>query len=474
MRLLSLIIFLLAIHNVQGQTVTETHPKTLWCPDDTVRIGFSGYPHKYSYQVSTNKVSPGTDGGPDKYINLFYGKDSIRLNYHNRLPYAHIIYVNLASPKGQSTLRLHFNTVNSYFPNGYMSTHANDVQYDIPEVYELANIIWTLSPAGQKATDLNKTGSYYTRMVKWFKPYLTHPIFKSLNFPDSVYYNKYYEFRENSFAFNFQNATTGSKSTKLLFNGPYYYVYGKELADSSLFGKLKPMIEDFAAQSNFRAFYQQNLPYYRQQLERQKTLLPVKQMWSWLEKQFPNRKYQSYRIVSSPLIGGSHSTQRYSTPNNGDWFSENVMFVCGTDRYDQQKLSEKQREGLMSGIVFTEIDHNYVNPATSKYAKQIDSIFAERSKWVKTSNSSDYYGNPVSVFNEYMTHAAFCLYMADNYDKPVADYVIDNRESLMTNRRYFLRFKEFNQQLLSLHKEHQNLNITELYPLIVAWCKLIK
>jgi len=63
----------------------------------------------------------------------------------------------------------------------------------------------------------------------------------------------------------------------------------------------------------------------------------------------------------------------------------------------------------MSGVVFTEIDHNYVNPGTSKYEKLIDSIFSNRSAWTKHGNSSDYYDSPVRVFNEYMTHAAFCL-----------------------------------------------------------------
>jgi hypothetical protein len=125
----------------------------------------------------------------------------------------------------------------------------------------------------------------------------------------------------------------------------------------------------------------------------------------------------------------------------------------------------------MSGIVFTEIDHNYVNPTTNKYAKQIDSIFAKRGTWAKTGNSSDFYGSPVSVFNEYMTHAAFCLYIADSYDEPTANFVIASREALMVDRRNFIRFKAFDQQLLKLHRENKTLTLTELYPLIVAWCK---
>lgn len=458
---------------VSAQTVEETYPKTLWCPNDTFVIKFKDFPKSFPFKVSReDNGSPGTNARPNEYATIYYGNDSLRLNYHNNVPYAHIFYINFTSPKGKTTLRFHFNELANYFPSDYMEKNKGNIQFDIPEVYELANIIWTLSPSGQRAKDLYKEGDYYKKVVDYFKPYMNNPIFKALDFPDSVCANKYYDFRENSFAFNFQNPKSGSSEIKLLFNGPYYYVYGDELADSSLFGKLKLLVEDFAAKSKFRQFYKSNLNYYKKEIQRQKELLPVRQMWDWLENQFPNNKYQSYRIVFSPLIGGSHSTQRYSTYNKTEWFRENVMFICGTGRYDSvNTFSEKQKEGLMSGVVFTEIDHNYVNPVSNKYAKQIDSVFSKRSVWAERGNNSDYYGSPESVFNEYMTHAVFCLYILDTYDKPTADFVIDNREQLMVSRRNFIKFKEFDRELIRLRQEHKDLKVYELYPMILDWCK---
>jgi hypothetical protein len=393
------------------------------------------------------------------------------LNYHNKLPYAHIIYINFVSPKGKTTLRFHFNDITSHFPAAYMEKNMSNIQFDIPEVYELANIIWTISPSGERAKDLYKEGEYYRQVVDYFKPFSNHPIFKALDFPDSLYASKYYDFRENSFAFNFQNPNIGSRDSKLLFNGPYYYVYGSKLADSSLFGKLKPLVEDFAIKSNFRQFYKNNLSYYAKVVQREKQLLPVKQMWSWLEEQFPKTKCHSYRVVFSPLISGSHSTQGYVTYNKTEWFKENVMFICGTDRYDTiSNITEKQKEGLMSGVVFTEIDHNYVNPATNNYAKLVDSIFSNRNIWTKQGNSN-FYGSPVSVFNEYMTWAVFCLYVIESYDKPTADLVISERESRMVDKRNFIKFKEFDQALIELRREHKDLKVSDLYPHILEWCK---
>jgi hypothetical protein len=201
--------------------------------------------------------------------------------------------------------------------------------------------------------------------------------------------------------------------------------------------------------------------------------MPMKKMWNWMELEFPKIKFNSYRVVFSPLIKGSHSTQNYSSAiDDHQYFREAVMFVCGPERYDTNKeLTEKQKEGLLSGVVFTEIDHNYVNPSTNKYSTLVDSIFSNRNTWVKPGYGSAYYPGTISVFNEYMTHAAFCLYILDTYDQATAEYVINNRESLMVDRRNFTRFKEFDKALIRLRRENKNLRVVDLYPLILDWCK---
>lgn len=456
-----------------GQTVEETYPKTLWCSNDTFVLKFKEFPKLFPYKVSReDKISPGTDANLNEYATIYYGNDSLRLNYNNKLPYQHNFYINFESPKGKTTLRFHFNYVTNYFDKTYIIQNNGKVTFDIPEVYELANIIWTLSPSGKRAKDLNLEGEYYKRIVSYFKPYLNHPIFKQLDLADSIYYKNYYDFRENSFAFNLKNSNSKSAKIELLFNGPYYYVFGDELADSSLFGKLKPLVEDFASKSNFRQFYRNNINYYTKQIQRESKLLPVKQMWKWLEEQFPKLKYNSYKVIFSPLIGGSHSTQRYSAYLGNEYFGENVMFICNTDRQDKDEtLTEKQKEALMSGIVFTEIDHNYVNPSTNKYKKQIDSIFSNRNIWAKNSSSSDYYDNSISVFNEYMTWAVFCLYIVDTYDEDTANLVINERETKMVDKRNFIKFKEFDQALIKMRQEHKSLKVVDLYPLIIEWCK---
>ena len=449
-----------------GQSVEKIYPGTLWSGNDSFFVKFSDFPERFSFQISKRDTTDmGTDGSRGLVATIYYGDDSLRLPYNN-LPYWQVHFISFQSPKGKTVYRLHFNGIHSAFSAEYMEKNKGGVQVEIPEVYELANIIWTLSPTGQRANDLYKYGAYYQKVLAWFKPYMNHPVFKKLDFPDSTYFKNYYDFRENSFAFNF-------KKDKLVWEGPYYYVMGNDWENyNSLFRQLVPLVEDFSKKSNFKRFYLSNSDFYKRQIQRQKELLPVKNMWDWLETQFTGPKFQSYKVVFSPLIGGSHSTQNFSGFKYPDPFREAVMFICGPDRYDSSKgLAEKQKEGLMSGVVFTEIDHNYVNPATNKYAKTVDSIFSKRSVWA-SGDKTNWYGHPVSVFNEYMTHAVFCVWVVDNYEKATADFIIDNREALMVNKRQFIRFKEFNRALLALREKNKNQKVVDLYPAILEWCKL--
>ncbi|HJV78977.1 MAG TPA: DUF4932 domain-containing protein, partial [Paludibacter sp.] len=241
---------------------------------------------------------------------------------------------------------------------------------------------------------------------------------------------------------------------------------------NNLFRELLPFTEDFALKSNFHKFYTSHKEYYSKQTARLNQLLPVKKIWKWLEAEFPKRKCNSYKIIFSPLIGGSHSTQIFFTrnPKTNNEFCEIVMFICSAYRYDMDdKLTEKQKEGLMSGVVFTEIDHNYVNPETSRYRDEVSKVFTKQNSW--SSPNENWYNDPISVFNEYMTHSLYCLWIKENYDEKTADFIINMREDLNVNKRGFYKFNGFNRELMRLHKENPKAKVSDLYPLILKWCK---
>ena len=457
-----LIITFVFANLLSGQTKLQQYPKKISTPTNFFKVEFSNVPGKINMDFNKyDTLDMGTDGAPGLKATIYFGDDSLAIPYTN-FPYTQIIFVPVQSPNRTITYKLHFNEVWAYFPDSYIIKNEGNIQLNIPEVYELANILWALSPTGQRKGDLDKTSPYYQKVVTYFKPFLGHAIFKKLDFSDSLYFDKYYDFRENSFAFDFVGDS-------LVENGPYHYVMGEDRDHNSLFKQLKPLIEDFAKQTSFSVFYKENSSYYAHEIKREEELLPVRSMWEWLENQFPVMKIQSYRIVFSPLIGGSHSTQVFRTFQKKRFFTEIVMFICGTGRYEKMLLTEKQKEGLMSGIVFTEIDHNYVNPTSQRYIKAIDSTFSNRDVWTLKGGDNGNYGSAVAVFNEYMTHAVFCLWVMSRYEKSVAEFVIKNRIDLMVNKRGFIKFKEFTQQLIKLSQK--NKKAVELYPGVLEWCK---
>jgi hypothetical protein len=457
-----------AFLKAQNGPKTQNYPKKIKLLNSvfSVRSSSSAVPYPLTAIVG-DTVDLGNDGYPGAYAVVLTGQDSVRINYTNT-PYDQRIYIPLTLPAGEATYRLRFNGVAGQFSDEYVRKHTNREEFEIPEVYELANILWVLSNHGKKNASLPRSGPYYQRVITHFRPFLSHPVIGLINQVIDDYAN-YYDFRENSYAFHFEK-------DKLVWTGPHYYVTGKNWDTfESLFRQLAPQIEDFARQSGYRDFYRGQRPYYGKLIEEQRTLMPIRTMWNWLEARFPQR-FECYRVVFSPLIGGSHSTQQYARFTNGNWYNEAVMFVNGPTTYlNRAELTDQQRQGLASGIVFTEIDHNYVNPTTSRFKSRVDSIFSNRQIWTQTGGDTDSYGNPQAVFNEYMTHALFCLYLKDQYDSKTAAYLVDQREKLMVDRRHYIRFREFNQKLAELYVSRKpDESFSTLYPALLDWAKKVE
>ena len=379
------------------------------------------------------------------------------------------MYIPIASPKDTTIYRLRFNPQNAVFSEDYIDKNIGQVSFSIPETYELANIILFLSDCSQK-TGNRPTSAYIEKISKHFMAFKNHPLIKILNSRCNAndYFQHYYGFRENSICYEFEG-------DDLIYAEPYAHVWGySDVMQGGAFRELAYLVQDFAIQSGFRKFYQDNLSYYQSLENREKELMPIDKMWRWLEKEFPI-ELQSYKVIFSPLIGGSHSTQKfYHGSFINSKFYEVVMFVNSTESIDQhEEYSEKQKEGLMSGIVFTEIDHNYVNPTTSKYRKEVDSLLANLEIWA-TKDALANYGSAYAVFNEYMTHALFCLYVQDSYPGEVAGFVIQEREALM-DKRGFNKFKQFNKIILTkLAKESRRRPVADYYPDVLKQIETIK
>ncbi|WP_293746684.1 DUF4932 domain-containing protein [uncultured Paraglaciecola sp.] len=333
------------------------------------------------------------------------------------------------------------------YDNTYIQQHRGKVTAEVPEVYELTNIVLALADKFHQTNyGSHSEGDYYLQMIKWFAPFKDHALFSALNNVD------YYSLVENGPAYVFVNDKIESSD-----------IYNGFRAQDAVADNLE-LLENFAETSNFRTFYQQQQLYYLGLTKQFLTDTQPKNIWKWLESQFP-AKYQSYKVFFSPLGAGNHSARMYT---DGD-FKESVMFISGPNRYEKAADSASLRAIKLSRSFFTEIDHAYVNPVSDNYIEDIDLALPDLSTWYKGGG----YNKPYSTFNEYMTWSVFLLYAMDKYSTDEYLMIKNYVENFMVNKRGFYKFKTFNKELTRLYeKRRPGQTIVDLYDPIINWLKV--
>lgn len=342
---------------------------------------------------------------------------------------------------------------NFLFDEEYILTNKGKHSIEAPEVQELVHIIMALTQRGIEDKNLiNQEGEYYQKVMKTFGKFKDDPVVLNMD----ILLNKgmYIILKMDACGFYFDgnNIVKDKTYNKLSWNGP---------------NSLEPFIADiqaFGKKVNFRKFYNDNLPFYRQLIEQMEDQAEISEQWKWLENNF-DLKYDNYRITFSPLTGGSHSTNRFVQKD----FKQTVMFIRGP--IEDPNYSEAMHKGFMNVTIFTEIDHNYVNPVSDRYAKEIKAALPNLSSWAAP-QALEYYGNEYMVFNEYVTWAVFSLYAREKFEKQDFDELNEYLEDMMANRRGFTRYKEFNRKLMEIYdNRNTGQKIHDLYPQIIDYFK---
>jgi len=331
------------------------------------------------------------------------------------------------------------------FSDAYIAENEDQVNVEIPMSYELLNIIIALGNINEQFTLLTNTNTeYYQKVISYFEPYINHEVIqkvKALN--DTGNYPKLRQI----FIYKLIDNELKIDST---------YKNAQSVNDLS---EYIPLINDFAEKTDFEKFYYENQNLFEKEIRLFTQLVDIDEMWHWLEQNFRQR-YSSMKIILSPLVGGAHNTTGYSDTDSD--FSEIIIFVStpnllNKDRYN----SEMVTKGLVERMVFTEMDHHYVNPTTDlddNYSKVIEE-FRDLSYW----NEGTGYNKEVLTFNEYMTWATFLIYAKEKYE--LNDYVEIKKATVdMMNYRKFVRFEDFADKLIQLRTLHNNATVESLYP----------
>lgn len=347
-----------------------------------------------------------------------------------------------------------FPELEANFSESYISEHQDKYFIEIPEVYELANVVMAIKyQNSNRDYFIEKNTSYFQSVIDNFSPYKSTELFNRFNYSETDFTNNY-SFRENSYKYLFNEGQIKSSD-----------IYLEETWSPNIFEKHIDDIQAFSDESKFQSFYHDNHVFYNQQIALYDSLIPIKGMWDWLETNFTT-KYDCYKIIISPLTTGSHSTQRYEA--NG--YKETLMFVQGLnkeiDSFDSINIALNIR------YVFTEIDHNYVNPATDKYISELNASMKNLTIWKKSNQINEMYDNAYKIFNEYMTWAVYDLYISKILNQNDFESIKNITVSFMENDRGFMKFEEFEDYLFHLYNSRlENENIENLYPKILIWIK---
>lgn len=351
---------------------------------------------------------------------------------------------------------------NVNFSDSYIKKNKGRFHVEIPEVQELAKIMVALSKGGSADSGItNMRTSYYQSVKYHFTPFRNHPVIDTISKyikdeTDSSYWY-YYDWKMNANAYAF------TKDGKIVNNGPIRKMGFEVTTDP--FIKYAHLVEDFAAKSGFRKFYAAHKPYYDSLLKDYIKYIPLQDMKQWLEFHFPV-KSDYYLITFSPLTAGAHSTQTYEDKD----FNQTVMYIAGIS--NNSRYNQAINAMLNSRVVFTEIDHNYVNPIADKYIDDINIAMKEKDKWGKGLEDNSHYTTPINLFYEYMTWSVFSLYCLDKYHENDVSIFLERMEMQMEQRRGFNNFKAFNRELIRLYKLHgKSKKVHELYPEIIEWSK---
>ncbi len=350
------------------------------------------------------------------------------------------------------------------FDKKYQASHQRGIFIEIPEVYELTNVAIAMTPVGIEDRNLvYKESEYYKRMRAWFDRYKDHPLLATLGADLKRNPNRYFTLKMNAYAFEFDQRGKIVQSK----------IYDRTGFRGEITNTLRPYIpqlQSFADTTNFREFYKENASTYQQQIAFYRDKANIAEMRRWLDKNFPSSSgYNCYKIIFSPLVAYNQSTTWFES--NG--FTElqphaNFPYAQDVKRFYEPK-SEAGQDVFRGNIVFTEINHGYINPEAEKYADRIVKATSNRDRWVERSRGAGYYGG-IGTFNEYMNWGLVSLRLVDYAPRDEQERMIASVDQMMSRRRGFPQFEAFDKFLVNLYRNRApGKTVAELYPQIISW-----
>ncbi len=335
---------------------------------------------------------------------------------------------------------------------------------EIPQVYELINILIALTDYGKNNSELiDTTTTYYKRVVQHFGKFKNDPLVQK--FAKKIPKKLFGQSNISCFSLRLSSTNYDIDNNGKIYNTKMYHVINAPIIMHT--AKIVNELNDFIEKTKFITFYDNEKKYYDALISEQKKYGDYENVIKWLGLNFSIPLDQSQRILTSPLMGGTHFTiPFYEQEQNGHV----LMFVSPPKRSGSDSLNFIQKSSII-GTFLTEVDENYVQPiCNAKYKSQIEQSIVDPKNWSQMGKGN--YDTKLSAFTEMFTHSLFVLYCYDYFPKVEFDSINIRKENRMVNYRKFIRFKEFNEALLELYKNKKPTERAEdLIPAIATWMR---
>jgi hypothetical protein len=346
------------------------------------------------------------------------------------------------------------------FTEAYQQENRGQIQLLIPDVYEMVNIAIALTSFARENPGLTVTDTeYFSRVETHFAPVREHPFVSALDAAMRQIQNRYFTDKMNAYAFVFDEAGQIQPSS----------IYNRTGFAGDRVNSLAPQLEamrSFAAESGFLDFYRANQAHYQSQITYLRDTVDIPEMARWLQANFPDvHAYDGVKIVFSPLVGWNQSLT--TIENNGyRELQPHVNFP-----YSGVSGVSAEADAISRGaILFTEMNHGFINPTAEGYAAEIDAAIGARELWADDTKAARSYGSDQALFNEYMNWLLVSLYERDHMT--AADFSIAGPRisRIMVADRGFLKFPELERFVLDLYASRQpGQTLADLYPEIITW-----
>jgi hypothetical protein len=347
------------------------------------------------------------------------------------------------------------------FDQAYREANRGRVSALVPEAYELVNIAIALTEYAHDDPNLIYTDTpYYQRMMAHFGGHRDHPLVAALNEQLRLSGGaRYFTLKMNGYAFVFDGEGR-------IVASPVYARTGFSHETENPLEPFVGLMQSFADETDFRRFFARESAVYEEQTGYFTEEADVPAMWRWLTARFPDvDAYDTVKIIFSPLVYANQSVT---------WLESNGFRELQPHlNYPYRSTGAFSDAGdtvWRSNLVFTELNHGFINPTADRFAGAIEEAISQRAYWADDEKAARAYPSDYALFNEYMNWGLFSLYAIDQMDDRDLQTATARLERFMAEGRGFRRFVEFNAMLMGAYRTRRpGETVADLYPDVIAW-----